>query len=200
MMLKQLGLATVAVTVAAAFASQAGAQTPAPLMLTGPVPAGFCSINIDRAIGESTAGKYMTSRLQELNAQANAEIDGQKTPLQTEAQALETAKPTLAAATYQARREALEQRAANLQRTAQIRQRELQDTEGKAVQTIEQQLAPIIQETANSRRCAVVFSQNALVVPNSTADITDAAMAGLNTRLTQFPIEREHLDQQPGAR
>jgi outer membrane protein len=200
MIFKQLGFAAVAMTAAAALATQAGAQATAPLMLTGPVPAGLCSINGDRAIGESTAGKFMASRMQELGAQVKAELEAAQAPIQTDAQALESQKATLSGATYQSRMEALQQRAAALQRTAQVRQRELQDTEGKAVQTIEQQLFPIIQQTAISRHCSLVFNAGALILGNPSIDLTDAAMASLNVKLTSFAIEREHLDQQPGAR
>jgi hypothetical protein len=39
-----------------------------------------------------------------------------------------------------------------------------------------------------------------LILGNPSIDLTDAAMASLNVKLTSFAIEREHLDQQPGAR
>jgi outer membrane protein len=75
----------------------------------------------------------------------------------------------------------------------------MQDTQSKAVQTIEVQLGPIVQQTAIARHCTLLLSAEALVLPNPSIDITDAAMATLNTKLTSFAVEREHLDQQPGA-
>jgi Skp family chaperone for outer membrane proteins len=199
MMFKQLALATVATAVAATFASQAGAQAASPLLITGAVPAGVCSFNGNRAVAESTAGKYVAGRLQELTAQVKAELESQQTSIQTDAQALDSQKATLAQATYQSRAEALQQRYASFQRTEQIRQREMQDTQSKAVQTIEVQLGPIVQQTAIARHCTLLLSAEALVLPNPSIDITDAAMATLNTKLTSFAVEREHLDQQPGA-
>jgi Skp family chaperone for outer membrane proteins len=200
MMFKQLALATVSTAFAAAFATQAAAQAGGPLTISGAVPAGVCSFNGNRAVAESTAGKYVAGRLQELTTQVKAELDAQQTSLQTDAQALDGQKATLAQATYQSRAEALQQRYASFQRTEQIRQREMQDTQTKAVQTIEVQLGPIVQQTATARHCTLLISAEALVLPNPSIDITDAAMATLNTKLTSFAVEREHLDQQPGAR
>ena len=201
MTLRQLGLASVALTAAAVLATQVSAQPARQLMLTGAVPSGLCFVDGDRAIGDSTVGKYLSGRMQELNVQANAELDAVKAPIQTEFQTLETQRPTLAPAAYQSRNEALQERAANFERTRQIRQRELQDTAGQAAQTIEQQLVPIIQQVAIARHCTMVLSATALILPNAAADITDPSIAGLNLKLTSFPIERERLDVgAPGAR
>jgi Skp family chaperone for outer membrane proteins len=198
MTLRQLGLASVALTVAAAFASQVGAQAAAPAtapILTGAVPTGICSININRAIFESTAGKYMVSRLNEITAVAKAEVDADRTKLQTDEQAFSAQASALTPQQQQQQAAPLQAREQTLQRKMQIRQRELEDTQNAAERTIANQLLPLAQQAAITRHCTMLLNAEAMIMANPGIDITDSAMASLNVKLTQFPIEREHLDQ-----
>ncbi|MEI9891276.1 MAG: hypothetical protein WDN45_12685 [Caulobacteraceae bacterium] len=66
-------------------------------------------------VGGSTLGKYVTSRMSQLSNQVNAELTGEQTALQNDAKALEATKATLQAAQYQAKGQALQQRAGALQ-------------------------------------------------------------------------------------
>lgn len=190
---KILGLTTVALA-AAAFATQAGAQG-APLTLSGATPPGVCSFSGDRAVAESTAGKYVSERLGELSTQVKAELDAEQNGIQTDAATLDSQKASLSQDQYQSQGAALQTRAAALQRKAQQREAEMQATQRKAIQTIEATLAPVVQQVAQGRACTLLISTDALVLPNPSIDITDQVMTGLNAKLTQFPVEREHLDQ-----
>jgi outer membrane protein len=194
MTFRNIGLASVAMTVAATLATQAGAQS-SPMMLTGPTPAGVCSFNGARAVSDSTVGHYVTQRLNELTTQVRAELDAEQSGIQTDGAALEGQKASLSPAQFQTRGEALQARAVALQHKAQQREQEMQATQRKAVQTIEIALGPIVQQTATERHCTLLLSTDSLILPNPSIDITDSALASLNVKLTQFPVDRVHLDQ-----
>jgi outer membrane protein len=190
------GLAALAVAAGLAGASGAQGQS---LALTGAAPAGLCSFNGARAVADSTAGRNVSSRLNELATQVKAELEAEQTSIQNDGQTLEAQKSSLSAQTYQSRGEALQARVVTLQKKAQLREAEMQATQRKALQTIEQALAPVVQQTATERHCTVLLSADSQVLPNPSIDITDAALASLNAKLAPFPVEREHLDQGQAA-
>ena len=122
-----------ALTSAPAFAqAPAPATTAAPAVTHGAAVPGMCVISVEAAIGNSTVGKYVQTRLQQLLAQTNAELNAEKTSIDNDARALEGQRATLDQNTLEQRAAALQVRANALQRKAQQREREIQVTEQKA--------------------------------------------------------------------
>ena len=88
---------------APAFAQQPAAAAPAPAAAAaapavthGPPVPGLCIVSVENAIGASTVGKYVQTRLQQLVAQVNAELNAEKTALDNDAKALDGQRATLA--------------------------------------------------------------------------------------------------------
>jgi outer membrane protein len=147
----------------------------------------------------STVGKYVQTRLGQLQNQANAELTGEQSSIQTAAKDLEAKKATLAPAAYQQQGQALQQRADALQQKAAQRDRELQATEQKAVSRVLQEATPLVAAEVESKKCGVVFDENGVIARNNAMDLTQSVITALNGKLTQFDFERERLDAQPAA-
>lgn len=199
---KTFAVATAAV-VALIGAAPAFAQAPAPAQ-TGAAPAvthgpavpGVCVISVEAAIGNSTVGKSVQTRLQQLLQQTNAELNAEKTAIENDAKALDGQRATLDANTYEQRGSAIQVRANALQRKAQQREREMQVTEQKAYGRVGDEMEPLIRQAYQQKQCSVLFNRNAVVLVNPASDLTPQVVTALNAKLTQFPFDRERLDAQ----
>jgi outer membrane protein len=196
--------AAAGVLLALSAASLADAQTkpaaaapsqPAP---QGPALPGVCVLSKEGAVYASAAGKAMLTRLDQLSSQADAEIKGQQTSLQTDAKALEAQKATLPADQYQQRGQALQVRLNELQKTAQLRNAEMQLTQKKALQTFGTYMDPVVRQVFVQRSCSVLLDGNALIYPAPAMDITPAVITDLNSKVQSFPFDREHIDPSTG--
>lgn len=185
----------------AAFAigSAASGQAAAPTVTNGPPIPGLCIVSVNQAISTSTVGKYLGTRMEQLVAQVKAELTPQETAIVAEERAFEAQRATLAGP-------ALEQRAGTLQghidaqrKLEDQRQRELQATEQKSVNRIAQELDPVVRGLYQQNRCSALVDKGSVLIANPAMDLTPAAIAGLNARIQQFPIEREHLDSAAAA-
>lgn len=195
-----LTAACAAALVALAAGSGASAQTAAAAPVNmGPAINGVCIINVGGAIGTSTVGKYVDTRLQQLVAQVKAELAPEQTSIETEGKALESQRASLDAKTLQQRGSALQVRFNQLQQKAQLRDREIQATEQKAIGRISQEMEPIVHQVYAQRGCGLLLQRDAVVLANTAMDITPQVVAGLNAKITQFAFDREHLDQTASA-
>lgn len=199
MTLKILAVAGCASAIALTGATSAFAQAAAPAapppVNHGPAIAGLCVVSVEGAIGSSTVGKYVNTRLQQLIAQVNAELAGEKTSLDNDAKALEGQRATLDQNTFEQRASALQVRANALQRKAQQRDREMQATEQKAVGRIGEEMEPLIRQAYQQKSCSVLINRQAVILANPSTDLTPAVVTALNAKLTQFAFDRERLDQ-----
>lgn len=193
--------------VALAIATSASAQTapaaaaPAPPAVThGPALPGVCIFSSPRAVGSSQVGKAVDARLKTIIQQVNAELTGERTALDNEAKALDAKKTTIA-------QDALEQQAATLQakanawqRKGQLRQKEVEATEQKALARVYQELDMPIRQVYQAQKCSILLDRESVMLANSAMDITDAVVAALDARIKTLTFDRERLDQQvPGA-
>jgi outer membrane protein len=189
---------------AAAPAAPAARPTAAPaaasdLKLTASTP-GVCVLSREAVIGASKVGKYVQTRLVQLQSQATAELTGEQSSIQTAAKDLEAKKTALGDAAYQQQGQALQQRVGALQEKAQLRDRELQATDQKAQQKIMQAAVPLIEAEIKARNCAVVFDGGSILAVNEAMNLTPNVITALDGKLTQFDFDREHLDAQQAQR
>lgn len=162
---------------------------------TGPVIAGVCIFSNEQAIGVSAVGKFVADRLKQIQGQAQAEIQGELAALQTDEKAYAAQRQTLTTDLQQQRELAFRQREEQLQRKAQIRNRELQATEQKALARIAVEMNPLLRQVYGQRNCGLLIDQNAVFGANPSMNITPDVVRLLDAKITQFPFEREHLDQ-----
>jgi outer membrane protein len=170
-----------------------------PAINHGPPITGLCVVSVEGAIGASTVGKYVNTRLQQLVAQVNAELNAEKTGIDNDAKALDAQRATLAQDAFEQRAAAVQVRANALQRKAQLRDREIQATEQKAINRVGEEMEPFIRQAYQQKACSMLINRQAVVLANPASDITPAVVTALNAKITQFAFDRERLDQQaPG--
>ncbi|MCR5880463.1 OmpH family outer membrane protein [Phenylobacterium sp. J367] len=193
--------AVVALSAGAAFAQQPAAApaAAAPAVSHGPAVPGLCILSVQGAIGGSTVGKYVDTRMQQIVQQVNAELNGERTAIENEGKTLEGQRATLDRTTLEQRASALQVRANALQRKAQQREREVSATEQKAVGRVGQEMEPLIRQVYQQRQCSVLLNRDAVVIASPAADITPGVVTALNAKITQFAFDRERLDAQPQA-
>ena len=179
--------------------AQAQAATPASPPPTGPAIPGMCVLSQEAVVYTSTVGKYVATRLKQLDATAQAELTSNATTLQNDEKAFETARAGLSQEQLQQRGAALQGRERDLERTAQVRREEMSQTAQKAQARILQEASPIFQQAVRSHNCSIVLSGTGVLVAETAMDITPTVIAGLNAKITQFEFDREHLDQGAAA-
>ena len=191
-----LSAASVAlVTLAAASSALAQAAPPAPPPISHGAPiAGVCVVNLDGAIGGSTVGKYVNTRLGQIGTQVQAELKAEQTAIANDAKTLDAQKATLDQATFDKKAADLQLRANAFQRKAAQREREMQATQEKALGRIGQELDPVIRSAYQQAKCALLIQRDVVVIANPAMDITPSVVAGLNAKITQFAFDRERLD------
>lgn len=191
---------TASAAVAPAPAAPARPATPGSVAATppsgAPIP-GVCVFSLDRTIAESTVGKAFVARMQQLTQQAEAELTPERTGLQTEATTLQGQQATLAADVFQQRANALNQRIQAYGVKEEQRGRELEATQQKNLQRIAVEVNPLLVNVYNAKRCAVVFSTEALINVNPAMDISSDVVTALNGKMTTIAFDRERLDVAP---
>lgn len=182
-------------------AAAAPATAPAPPPLPqGPAIAGMCVISQERAVGASAAGRAASERLRQLTAQVQAELKPEQDSLEAEGKTYQSQAAALTPEQRQQRGVALQTRVTAFQQKAELRQREMQATQQKALARIGTELNPVLQSLYGARGCSVLLSTDGGVLASNTGfDLTDAAVTQLNARLPTITFDRERLDTQPAG-
>ena len=188
-----LAMAAVVATQAGA---QAGAQPPQLAPLPGPAPAGICTFDMRGMLAASAAGHYLEERIKELKGVVAGELSAEGTALQSDRAAIEAQKATMPADQLQSRATDWQNRAQALQQKQDLRNAELEQTFNLGVSKIKIATGPLARQVAVERRCTLLLDAESLVLPTDGTDITSTVLTRLNATLTQFPLERVHLDQQ----
>ncbi len=182
----------------------APAAAPALPVITANIP-GVCALSLQAIVLSSKAGKYMQTRLGQLQSQVNAELTAEATPLQTEIKAFD-AKRAAATPQQQQADTALQQQGASLQQRAEafqqkrdLRDRELQATEQKAQQRVIAEASALVGDQIKAKNCAIVLDAQAVMAANPSMDLSGGLVAALDGKFTQWDFDREHLDAQPAA-
>lgn len=192
--------------VALALATAASAQTApaaapaAPPVTHGPALTGVCILSTQGVIANSLVGKAVDARLKTIIQQVNAELTAERTGLDNEAKALDAKKASLAQDALEQQAAALQVKANAWQRKGQLRQKEVEVTEQKAMQRIYQEMNTPISQVYQTQKCSILFDRDGVMLANPAMDITSGVVAALDARIKTLTFDRERLDQgAPGA-
>ncbi|OYW16585.1 MAG: outer membrane chaperone Skp [Novosphingobium sp. 12-64-8] len=173
--------------------AQAPAARPASPGLGGPVIPGVCFLSREAVLANSKVAVYASSRIKQITADAQAEIDRERKPLEDQLTALRAQASKLPADQLRAQEKALGEKFAPIQAKAELRKREIEKTRANALETISEQAQPQIAAVYTQKSCGVLFDRNMALGGNFTNDLTPAVVAALDGRLTSIPIERVTL-------
>ncbi|MDI1363323.1 MAG: OmpH family outer membrane protein [bacterium] len=167
----------------------------APAISHGAPIAGVCIFSSQRAVGSSAVGQAVDVRLKTIIQQVNAELTGERTALDNEAKALDAKKATLDQGSLEQQAAALQVKANAWQRKGQLRQKEVEATEQKALARVYQELDPAIKQVYQQRTCGMLVDRESVLLANPAMDITDSVVAALDARIKTLTFDRERLDQ-----
>ncbi len=183
---------------AAACAAPAFAQTPAPAdsdaaTLGGPQIAGLCSLSQQAVFANAKVGAAASARLKQLSDQSQAEINAERTSIETDAKALEAQRASLKPADLKQKQQALAIRIKALQDKAALRSREIEATREKTLARITTELRPVIAQVYGARSCGLLIDRNSILGGNMAGDLTAAVVQGLDAKITTISFDREAL-------
>ena len=183
-----------------AMAQTAPAAAAAPAITHGAAIPGVCIFSSQRAVAASQVGGAVDARLKIIISQVNAELTSERTAIDNEAKALDAKKATTAQDALEQQAAALQVKANAWQRKGQLRQKEVEATEQKALQRVYQELDPAIKQVYQQRTCGMLVDRESVLLANPAMDITDTVVTALNARIKTLTFDRERLDQAvPGA-
>ncbi len=193
------GTAAFALSTAAFAQAAAPAAAALPPVTHGAPPPGVCVFNTQQAIGTSTVGKFVQTRLQQIGSVVNAELNTERTAIETEDKAIAAAQGTGSPDALEKRASDLQVRANAWQRKGQLRQRELEATQQKALSRVGSEIDPLLAVAYQQKQCAILLDRQALLMYAPALDITPAVVTALNAKITQFTFDRERLDAAPAG-
>lgn len=185
----------IALPLTAALVAPALAQTPAPAPqqpLGGPLIPGVCLLSREAIYANAAVGKAATVRLQELTRIAQTAIDGERTPIETEAKALEGQPDN---PQNKQRRTALATRWQALQGKAAHDSREIEATRVKVLTQIANDAQPAIAQVYGQKKCGLLLDRNIALGGNFGNDLTADVVKALDARVQTITFERERLPQ-----
>ena len=186
---------------APAFAQQPAAAPAGPALTHGAAIPGICSLSVEAAIGASAVGRAIQTRMQQLAQQVQAELTAEQTALQNEAKTLQEQRANIAPNAFQQRAGDVQNKADTLQRKAQLRDRELQVTQQKALNRVSIEVTPLIRNIYQQKGCSVLLQGEAVVgdFVNPAMDLTEQTAKALDGKITTLSFDRERLDPNTGG-
>ncbi|QUD88520.1 OmpH family outer membrane protein [Phenylobacterium montanum] len=183
----------------AAAPAPAAAPAAAPALQFGPAIPGACVLSNERYLLESAVGKFVVQRLNQLKSQSDTELNAEAQTLQADANALQGKKATLPPDQFEQQGAAINLRYNALQRKAQQREAEINETQKKALGREEQEAMPVIRQAFVAHNCTILFNSGAVMAASPSMDLTQSVIQGLDAKITQFQFDREHLEQNQAA-
>ena len=164
---------------------------------------GVLVMNEQRILRESAVGQHITTRLEAIGQEIQAELQPQQAAIQSESEALNAELSALSedairqrpdlAACY----ESLQRDAATFEQTRRIRAQELQATEQQAMRPVLPILQEVLQEIVNERNADVLIDRSVVVYAADSVDISQSAIERLNQRISTTPVNRVRVPTQP---
>ncbi len=173
------------------FGAPAMAQTPAPGPAGptfGPPIAGVCVFNRRVALDRSQAGQSVAQQLAQFAQGIKGELGAQKNAIVADDRALAQRKASTPAAQFQQSVNELKVRYAALDRTARVRQDQLERTSRDAAGLISRATAPALSAVITQRKCSLVVDSGILFGANAAMDITGPVILLLNQRLPNVTV------------
>lgn len=199
-MKKQL-LLTVCALSATALTSVAIAQTPAaapaaapaatqPQTKPGPVIAGVCVYSNEAVMANAAVSKAAAQRLQQINQQAEAELEPDAQALEKERTGLAAQQKTLTKDKFEPLAQAFMGKVKAFQDKAFIVNQELGRTEQDANVKVAQLVAPALSATYEAKNCGMLVDRKAVLFANPAMDITGDVIQKLDTSKVAVDIKR----------
>lgn len=179
------------------WASAAAPQDAAQQGLGGnPVP-GVCLLSREAVFTNAKVGQAASARLKQLTEQAQAEVDAERKPIDSELQAFQAGAEKMKPEERRSREQALASKLKAIQVKAQQRSRELEATREKAMARIAAEAQPVIAQVYKNRNCGLLFDRGTVLGGNMSNDLTAAVVQALDAKIATITFDREPLSAVP---
>lgn len=165
-------------------------------------------VDLSRVYRDSLAGKDAQTKLRTIGGTVNTELKADADGVVAEQQKLgplkdksdEEAQQILAGdPSLQQAYQAFVTKAQALEQKKQLRQRELQATEQRAVDAVLKGTEPILNDLLTERKALVVLERNNVAVAAPSVDITQDVITRLDVRLKAVPVTKVDLEAEARA-
>ena len=168
------------------------AQTaPATEALGGPVIPGVCLLSRQAIFANAKIGLAADARLRQLTAEAQAEIDADRAPIDTDLKAFQAEATKLTPDQRATRERALNARLQPVQVKAQRRGQEIEATRSKALQRVAAEAQPVLAQAYTARKCGLLLDRSSVLGGNLANDLTADVVKGLDAKITTITFNRE---------
>lgn len=155
-------------------------------------------VDTQRVLRDSEVGKHIKRQIETIGKSMQSEAKAKASPLESKGKSLEAQLKGKTRASLQTDT-ALQAQIRDFQQIQQevkvdlaYKQKELQITEGKAVEKVQERLRVILKDIVAERNADVVLERS-LVIYGDPADVTDTVISRLNSQLRTVPVSRERL-------
>ena len=146
-----------------------------------------------RVIGTSKAGQSMQPQLEKLQKTANDELNGEVAKLTKEAEDLQKLRETLGQEEWTKRAQQVAIKQNNLPVQREVKVRELQLSEQKALNEINMAMRPILKKIVEDNGATLLLERNAVMYASDETDITAQVITELDKKLKSVKVERVDL-------
>ena len=171
--------------------SPAHAQNSASQSSSGPAVAGVCLLSREAIFANAKIGKAASARLKQLSDQAQAELDGERKPIDADVQAFRSQAASLSPDQRQTREQALSQRVQTMQAHAATVTKQVEATRVKVLARIAQDAQPVINSVYQSKGCGLLLDRNVVLGGNMSNDLTAVVVQGVDAKVTTISFDLE---------
>jgi outer membrane protein len=156
-------------------------------------------VDSKKVLEDSTVGKYITEKMNAIGDQIKGELKPEQDAVKadydkfTADTAGKTDEQVAADKGLTERRNALQNKLAQLQVSEQVKQREFVATSNAAIEPVRTTLQNLLDETVKEQKGDLLIEKGAFLYVADSADITQKVIDKLNAKLTQVPVERVRL-------
>jgi len=145
-------------------------------------------IDVQGVIRQSSARKSMQPQVEKLTTAFRTELQRQEDEWRKVNDDLLRQRAILSPEAYEQRRNELQEKFSETQRTLQERKRAIDDAINESVGKIRKVLFDVTKEIAQERSIGIVFSKTGIYLAANRFNISGAALTGLNKRLPSVNV------------
>lgn len=183
-----VGAAILAVAGGAGMVAVSGAQAQqaakAPVILT---------LDQQQVLAQSKVGQSMQPQLAKLQKEANAELNAEAEKVVKEGEDLKKQKDLMAEDVWLQKAKEVAVKQNNLPVLRDVKVRELQLSEQKALAEIGEAMKPILKEIVERRGATLLLEHSAVMYASVDTDITQEVIAALDKKITSVKVEKVSL-------
>lgn len=150
-------------------------------------------VNQQQLLTQSDAGKSVAEQLKSLGAQVNAELATESQEINTEGKNLQEQQKLLSKEVLEQRAQALYKRQQQFEGMKQVREKEMQIAEQRALGKIGDAMSPILEDIVKKRGATLLLDRSAVMYAAADTDVTQEVLNELNKKLKTVKVERVDL-------